>query len=403
MATPARFRFDDRGTRFLVHLLPRPPHGSRPVDEIRVRPVAGPIGPGPSDRRIRVVDARSKPPYKDERTWKTRYKPPYEGDAFEPVRPGHDGHFDGLKPGTRAFGTAATFAIVRSVLEIWQHYFERPLHWFFLDTYEVLELVPRVESPNAWSGEGFLEFGYPDFPARHDAYCENFDTVAHETGHLILKSVIGNPTDDKKTLEYRAHEEGSADLVSMLASLHFDSVVDHALESTQGRLFSRNILSLVGESRGVGEARRLFNNDRLSTLDRAWERYDTHGYSLPYSGAIFDALVAVYHAYLMERGVLAHEARPARTATPRNLLAARERRFPALFAERREAFREALIDARDYLARILAAAWSEGVVEGFSYGRAAANVIAADVKLTGGRRAALLRTLFEAREITPTS
>src|SRR5439155_764900 len=165
-----------------------------------------------------------------------------------PARP-RRGHFDHLAVGTRAFWACHVFATVRCVREIWEHCFGRQLPWFFKDPDAPrLEIIPRAESANAWSSEGFLEFGYLLDRRRRPAWlCENFDVVAHETGHLILKSVIGNPTNAKKTLDYRAHEEAAADLVAVVACLHFDEVVRRLLRNTKGRLFSRNLLSRLGE------------------------------------------------------------------------------------------------------------------------------------------------------------
>jgi len=202
------------------------------------------------------------------------------------------------------------------VLEIWSTISGRKIVWFF-PRREASPPGdhPRVETDNAWSGEGFLEFGYLLPGARRrrrprpEWLCENFDVVAHEAGHLILKSVIGNPTAAKKTLEYRAHEEGAADLVALVACLHFDGVVERLLANTQGRLFSRNMLSRFGEKGRDSQIRKRvqFGHD-LVTLDREGrvEVTTSTPFSKLYTGGAFDVSWRSTEHYLVGAGAIPH-------------------------------------------------------------------------------------------------
>lgn len=401
----------------------------------------GTIGPGPSDSRIRVIDAvglrpyKWKLPYSDSTAGEPRWRPPYppRDPRHAPVE-ARRGHFDHIRVGTRAFSAANAFATVRCVLEIWEHYLGRRIAWFFKERgRRHLEIIPRVETDNAWSGEGFLEFGYfvprrrrrgPRAPAW---LCENFDVVAHETGHLILKSIIGNPTAARKTLEYRAHEEGAADLVALVACLHFDRVVRRLLANTRGRLFSRNMLSRYGEESRGAQIRSSFNPATIwsSSVALAEATYDAHAFSKLFTGGAFDVFVEIYERYLVRHGAipagLARESKGAvATAIEGASPSATHRRFQQLrqsfavhFARDEEKFRLALLDARDDFGRLLAKTWARTSVEDFPgrdrprsrsripYSGVVANMIAADRAL-GGSYATIIRAAFGRRGISPT-
>ncbi|HEY7540056.1 MAG TPA: hypothetical protein VIF11_07945 [Methylomirabilota bacterium] len=320
------------------------------------------------------------------------------------------------------------------MLEIWEHYLGRRIEWFFRDReHRHLEIIPRAETDNAWSGEGFLEFGYylpprgrRRRPPDREWLCENFDVVAHETGHLILKSVIGNPAASRKTLEYRAHEEGAADLVALIACLHFDHVVTRLLENTRGRLFSKNMLSRFGEERRRTQIRSAFNSATTwsPAIALAEAKYDKHAFSKLFTGGAFDAFVEIYERYLVRHGAipagLARESKGATAiaiggASPSSIHRRFQRlrqRFTEHFTDNEEKFRLALLDARDDFGYLLAKTWIRTSVEDFPgrdrprgnnrvpYSGVVANMITADRAL-GGRYAAIIRAAFRRRGIFP--
>ncbi|MBI4246001.1 MAG: hypothetical protein HY614_02320, partial [Candidatus Rokubacteria bacterium] len=343
------------GTRFRVYLQPRSVRGFERPHVVYVNAPPGTIKPGPSDDRIKVVDAVGvrrwstngarppkrpaatayKPPYKYEEKGLSMTTPPWPGRFTRPVRPGPGGHFNKIRPGSRAFSAAAAFATVRCVLEIWEHAFGRRLPWSFLASHRQLEVVPRIESNNGWSGDGFIELGFERKKIHRGPLAENFDIVAHETGHLIFKSAVGNPPEDKKTLAYRAHEEGAADLVSLVAAMHFDAVVDRALHDARGKLLSPNILSWLGDRRNPLASRLLYHGLTLKSksVRDAERRYDKHTYGLPFSGALYDLLNAIYHDELRRLGVVG--GRPPRVdASFRRRLHETQARFPRRFPAR---------------------------------------------------------------------
>ncbi|MCI0548995.1 MAG: hypothetical protein L0027_17160 [Candidatus Rokubacteria bacterium] len=383
------------GTRFRLFAVPRAMGGEPEVVE-----VAGAIGPGPEDALVRVVrPAGLKEPYKHEETLRTRWLPPYPGKRQPPLA-ARDGRFDHLEPGTDEFGAAAAFASVRAVLRVWTHYLGRPFGpWFFRDTHDKLELVPHILSTNAWSGQGFVEFGYRTRELE-GPLCEEFDIVAHEAGHQILKTLYGSFSDERKTLAFRAHEEACADLVALIASLHFDSVVDTLLRESHGRLFSKNILS------DIGGFRRLFDPARMDEemRQRAWDTHDTYAYAMPFAGAAFDVLVEIFEEKLVAREGIPRELagrsrhRPGQPVDEDDQRQLRED-FRARYTARPAAFKDALLDARDDLGRLLAGAWMLVRVDGFSFPKAVANLLTVEKTLNGGKHAAIIRRAFEARGI----
>jgi len=435
------FRFNPRGTRFRIYQQAKTVRGFAAPLTVYVDSRPGSIGPGPSDSRIRVIDADGqrpyawKLPYTDSAVGEPRWRPPYPaGYPRQAAVRARRGHFHHVRVGSRAFSAANAFATVRCVLEIWEHYLGRRIVWFFRDrTHRHLELIPRADTDNAWSGEGFLEFGYFVVKGRRRRrprgwLCENFDVVAHETGHLILKSIIGNPTAAQKTLEYRAHEEAAADLVALIACLHFERVVTRLLTNTRGRLFSRNMLSRFGEESRGAQIRSAFNAATIwsRSIATAEKKYEAHAFSRLFTGGAFDVFVEIYERYLVQRGAipagLARESKSAiAIAIDRASPPATHRRFQQLrrsfavhYAKDPAKFRLALLDARDDFARLLAATWARTSVADFPgrdrprgtrrlpYSGVVAKMIAADRAL-GGRYTKIIRAAFRRRGILPAS
>jgi hypothetical protein len=402
MALPAEAQPAPTGTRFQIYPQPKWPRATIFIDA-----PPGTIGPGPKDDYIEVIDAVGKDPYKDEETAKPRSRPPYpeDGKRQPPVK-ARGGHFDHLRPGTRDFSSATVFATIRFVLDAWKQHFGRPLAWFFRGAPRPLEVIPRVYSSNAWSGEGYLEFGFPaissfDHDFRHPL-AENFDAVAHETGHFMLKSILGAPIDDRKTLEYRAYEEASADLVAIVASLHVEPVLRCLLERTRGRLYSVNELSRIAELGNGKEFRRAFNDKTMAdeSVKRAENRYDKYGISLPFTGAAFDLLVELYERQLVERGAITPALARRSARFPRQPVRELTRAFSVCYERAGDQFTAALEDARDEFGRLLARAWDVTSVDGFSYPKAVAILIATDAELNEGACTGLIRKLFGARGIS---
>ncbi len=408
MGDGLRFTQNPSGTMF--QLVPQP--GFAP-EIVRVTPRFGRIHAGPRDETIEVVDARNKVSYKNDDTLRYRSKPPFRGKRRDPVRPDPDGHFvKGVTPDSLDFFAVAAFATARFTLEVWRFHLGRDVKWFFGD--KPLELIPRVKSANAWVGEGFMEFGYDKYPDEGyetRPFAGNFDAVAHETGHLIMKGLLGNPPFDERSIQYRAHEEAAADLIAVVSLMHLDTVVRDALDRSGGLLRGDSALSVVsewGRARKLkADARRLFNEKRVEEVREAeYPDPDKYDLSLTFSGPSFDALLGIYYAVLAQHHLVADEvANDARHVLGQPAPTRVRDAFKRAYAKAEPEFHEALREARDYFARLFARAWLAVEPAGLTFARALTSILDQDHRLAAdlGRRphTALLRSVFAARDIQP--
>lgn len=398
-------RLDSTGTRFRIFPQPR---FLKIFDEPEVVIVSVPperMQAGPADDRMFVVDAINKLPYS------MFFRPPYGTRPQNPkVGAGLDGHFDHLDPDSREFLCATMYATVRRVLDIWEDYFRHTIVWHFESDFARLELIPLIEWDNAQSGYGFLEFGYgrkANGGIDHAVpYCENFDVLAHELGHSIIFSEVGvpsNPMDE--AIDYGGMHESSGDLVAIVSSLHFHSVVRTLLAETRGNLFTVNELDRVGELSDSREIRIAFNNLRMSDVG-----VEPHQRSLPLTGAIFDIMVEVFQRKLVQRNLISQDLaeRSTQGATPIGAETQKEIQdeFDKAYAGNETAFGDALVDARDYLGRLLAIAW-EGMDPNFlTYHSILRRLLDADRKWAGENNLLpqyqdTIRSCFAWREIGP--
>jgi hypothetical protein len=382
-----------RGTRF--RLYPQPPilASIQGPETVWVAAAPGSIGAGPSDDRMYVVDAVGK-----DRPYDYPYLPPYSGPRNPPVQPGRDGHFDHLDdPWSREFMAAHMYGTLRFVLDVWEKYFGGPIPWHFAEQRPRLELVPLVEWNNAHSGYGFIETGFarPGAPDPQP-FCLNFDVLAHELGHSFIYQLLGTPPADRVSAEYIAFHESAADCVAMIAVLHFDSVVERLLERTSGNIYLPNELNRIGELSETEEIRlasqsvTLADVPDLRTPVAQLSQPQRHEQSLPLTGGVFDILVDVFQTLLVEDRLISREldalSRPEVSATDEATVQAE---FDAAYANRHDGFKGALLDARDYIGRCLAAAWQE-LSWDVRYTDVAAAMLAADRRLAGGAGRELL-------------
>jgi hypothetical protein len=346
------------GTRFRIYPQPTFPGSGEEPETIWVSSPAGSLGPGPSDERMYVIDPLGqKAPYGIDygpSGLPIAYLPPWTGPVAPPVMPDAEGHFDYLEPGMPAFEEAHVFGCVRFVLDVWETYFARPIPWHFerdLDRLEIT-LIPRYD--NAQAGYGFLELGSYFLEDQGLPFSLNFDIIAHEVGHLIISSEVGPPTDRSAQSEYFGFHEAIADLVALLACAHFGSVIDPLLEQTSGNLYVLNRLNRIGELSDNKQIRIASNGVHLGAFAGGW--VDEHDLSLPLSGVMFDILVDVFHESLLARGLISPQVEDLADQVER--LPEYEGLIQSLFDEAYprdpQGFKEALLEARDYLGTALA-------------------------------------------------
>lgn len=409
MGSRERFRFSSSGPTFWIFAQPRR-LGFAP-ERVRVGTAGAAIGVGPADSTIAVIDALDKPSYFSNATGRLRQRPrpPYPEDGPRSSRPAapRDGHFTHLAPGQRAFSAAMVYAVISTTRAVWQHFLQldRPPEWHFARSAgPVLQVHPRVESNNAWSGNGFLEFGFPNWDEdARNPFSENFEVIAHETGHLLLKAVIGTMPDDEKSMQHRAHEEGAADLVALIANMHLDSVLDYVLEQTGGFLYSDNLLSRIGEWGWADDdvVRSAFNDATMTSV-RSRPSLNKHQLSAPFTGAVFDVLVRSFVTHLVAHEAITPQLAERCRHTPGRPVENLAVEFAAARARHRDSFREALRLARDDMGWILAGAWRRTSLDGVTYGKVLTHLLDADSELGTGLGDTLLEA-FRARGIMPTS
>jgi len=231
------------GTR--VRLFPEYASGYAEPETVTLSLPAGSVGPGPSDFEMHAVNPLLKTaPYSLPDSL-----PPYRGRQYAPAMPDRHGHFDCIPVDVPQFLPVHLYGSVRRSLDVWEHYLGRRVRWWHASFMPQIELVPVVEDwANAHSGPGFIETGMmPDERGRKQLLALNFDIIGHETGHAILFSEVGVPPPEGMTGPYLAFHESFADLMGMVAAMHFPSVNRKLLAQTGGNLYVLNLVNRLGK------------------------------------------------------------------------------------------------------------------------------------------------------------
>jgi hypothetical protein len=356
------------GTRFWI--FPQPPFipGYEEPDRVWLSILPDQIRDGPSDARMYVAD-----PLLDKVPYGAAGLPPFEGVRRPPARPGPDRNYDNIDPKSRAFLGVHAYACVHFVLDVWHSYLGRPIHWFFDGVFPRLEIVPLADWDNAQAGYGFLELGASDIGGVKRPYALNFDTIAHEVGHLISLSEMGVPNITSREADFFPFSEAFSDCVSLVSLLHFDSAIDRLLRRTKGNLLLHNELNRFAETSPETQIRLATNFRRMSETTR-----EPHDRSLPFLGAIFDTIVNLYHRQLVADGLASKRLLDVNL---QQLAIEEFDEFRALtekaFRDRPLYFKVALVAARDQVGKALAMALRTLDPDTMSIGQAASAVVAA--------------------------
>ena len=392
------------GTRFL--LFPQSPFldGSAALELVEISAPPGTIGPGPSGPRMYTVDPVGKTmPYGaivPGPQGPGFYLPPWDGFINPPAMPDKDGNFIHIAPSDPAFEAAHLFGSAHFTMDVWEGYFGRSIPWHFDAMFDRLELSLLPSLDNAHIGWGFLETGGTvEHCDEYRPYSLNFDVIAHEIGHAIIYSVIGLPSDENTPGEYYGFHESAADMVALLASLHFGSVVEALLENTRGNLYVFNRLNRFAELSSTEQIRMAANDKLLSEFAQGWT--SEHDLSEPLTGALFDILIDVFHERLLERGLITPEiedisdqleGRPDYGDVMQTF-------FDERYARNPDGFRVALLQARDLLGSYLADAWDMLEPDDLSYAHVEEALLAVDREISGGAYKRIIAGNFRMRDI----
>ena len=358
--------------------------------------------PGPADHRAYTVYPIGKRhPYgiSMDRKDTTLSLPPWHGPINLPALPDAEGHFDYLRMGTEQFEMAHLFGTVRFVIDVWESYFQRPIRWQFERDFPRLELSILPSLQNAYAGYGFIEVGGHGKGESFVPYSLNFDVIAHEVGHAIIYSELGVPDPEAATGEYFGFHESAADLVALISSLHFNSVVDDLLLTTRGNLYTLNRVSRMAELSPNKQIRISSNDRRLSEFKRGWRK--EHDLSQPLTGAFFDILVDIFHDELLEHGLITpilEDLSDKLLATP-YYASTMQRLFDKAFARDPDGFKMALLRARDIVGTYLATTWDLIERDDLSYVDVAEVFELVDRQLNRGRFFRMIRGNFDLRDI----
>lgn len=376
------------GVRFRVFTQPPVVSGFETPETMTLSSPRGGIGIGPTDHRFRtLMPAVAKPRYAPPESL-----PPYLGPTLLPAIPDRLGHFDNLPEDTPEFRAAHVYAVARITLDVWEHYRNREIPWAF--HFERMELIPEIDWANAHSGYGFIELGHNS--KRDDGvripYWQNFDVIAHEVGHAILFSLMPLPAGSEPTRDCLAFYESGCDLIAILAAMHSERLLWHVLEATSGDIYGLNELNRLGEISEIEQVRLACND--LHVRDVQDDKL--HRYSLPVTGALFDILVLAYLQNLsrlraMPRAICNELLAGGSIA---DVFPRLHEVFVRLYPRNRLLFFRALMDARDYLGRLLASAFERFNPARLSYLSVGNAILDANVELTGGRDQGELAEIF---------
>lgn len=171
--------------------------------------------------------------------------------------------------------------------------------WAMVDTLQVNPLAGQ--QANAYYDRSFLKFFYFTKGKETVYTCLSADIVSHELGHALLDA-IRPEFFSMASMEIWAFHEAFGDITAILATLHYDIVLNYLMERTNGNLRQNNIISEVAEqfgaelgfSHGLRNAFNTFNyikpetlphnapNDQLSS--------EPHSFSRVMTGIFYDVL-----------------------------------------------------------------------------------------------------------------
>lgn len=388
------------GTRFKLFPQPQFLDDYREPEIVEVSSPAGSLAAGPSDARMYTIFPVGKiDPYGISPDGSDVLAPPWNGEVEPMAIPDAEGHFDYLEPGTPQFETAHLFGTVRFVMDIWEGYFGREIPWQSDKTSERMELTILPSLENAYSGYGFIEMGGDQSTGSLKPFSLNFDVIAHELGHAIIYSEVGVPDPENVTGEYFGFHESAADLVALISSLHFNTLVDLLLENTSGNLYRLNAVNRMAELSANKQIRIAANDTRLSDFAEGWIK--EHHLSQPLTGAFFDILVDLFHEMLLDYGAISPEMEDLsdQLLATTQYAPVMQALFDDAYAAHPEKFKLALLDARDILGTYLADTWQSISRQDLNFVDIADIFLAVDQEHTGGRFENLIRGNFIMRDI----
>ncbi|MGC3959846.1 MAG: hypothetical protein QM813_18545 [Verrucomicrobiota bacterium] len=212
-------------------------------------------------------------------------------------------------PGTDAFDSVHTFAVVRQTLTMFQRAVSSfssssalPWAWNSSTNTDPLSVYPHglPDTMNAYYSRSAKALKFGDFirpgssPAQRLYTCRSFDIVAHETGHAILDGLKPGWIMSSSTPQSGALHEAFGDLTAIFLALSQFDQVEAVIAQTRANLHDRTFLSDLAEEFGLalGRPNGLRNADNDLKLSQV--STEVHALSQVFTGGIYDVLADIF-------------------------------------------------------------------------------------------------------------
>ncbi len=205
-------------------------------------------------------------------------------------------------PGTDAFDSVHTFAVVRQTLTMYQRLMSNAVPWQWnsgINT-DPIEVYPHAGlAMNAYycrSEKALKFFFYDKLGESGDKIftCRSTDIIAHETAHAILDGIKPLWLAANTLPQTSALHESFADLTAIFISLMQMDQVEAIITQTKANLHDKTYLSDLAEESGLalGRSNGLRNADNELTLSQAGS--DVLALSQAFTGAVYDILADMF-------------------------------------------------------------------------------------------------------------
>lgn len=207
-------------------------------------------------------------------------------------------------PGTDAFDSVHTFAVVRQTLTMYQRALRpapAPWQWSAATT-DPLSVFPHglPDTMNAFYSRNAKALKFGDFvrpgstPPERVFTCRSFDIVSHETGHAILDGLKPGWIGAAGPPQTGGLHESFGDLTAIFLALSQLDQVEAVIAQTKANLHDKTFLADLAEQFGLalGRPNGLRNADNNLKLSEVGT--EVHAISQVFTGAIYDILADIF-------------------------------------------------------------------------------------------------------------
>lgn len=227
------------------------------------------VDPGPSDPTVKI-------------------------DGFH-VLPDRDGNF--IEGGEMNYSedeldAIHTYAIIRMVINMYEEMLGRPIHWSWWENDKGEPLIVKIRN-NDINARFIKEYKCIelDYYGPHKNWtfnCRSVDLIAHETGHVILDSIL--PHLNEGNSESRGIGEAFCDLTAMFWILSQKDLCEEVIRETNGNLSNLSFLTLFGVGYGYEENQYKELRNAINEKKYIVDSKISYDYSKVLVGTLYDIL-----------------------------------------------------------------------------------------------------------------